>query len=400
MKRTIRVILVTFLILFLGLSQLTPSWESLLYRMDDQSERQYSFEERFAETVSDLKAQWMNLSGEDPEAEVQIPETEIPLSGAAERETETASVENAVANLADSVTVRSDFLTENDFLSMDYGSFWLESWSYINYGLKSVYHLNYYDISPEQLSVMKSQVDAEIQDIIASVPRDATTWEAMKVVHDELCRRVSYDRSKSRTHCHDCYGALVEHSAVCTGYASAYCLILERLGIPCELVSSETHCWNVVRIPSRECFVDVTWDDTDRKDNQGAEYIRYDYFFLSKEEMNQVEEHNLVDIPSDGLPSGNMSYNYFTVYDYRIPSYDTNRIVKTLRRQIRAKKNTLSIRFERAEDYQRALQWFEHDSHELFKLLHAAGLRTRGSCVSWLNNDDLLTINILLRYPG
>ena len=116
--------------------------------------------------------------------------------------------------------------------------------------------------------------------------------------------------------------------------------------------------------------------------------------------MGRAKEHQLVDIPSDGLPSGNMSYNYFTVYDYRIPVYDSDRIVKALRRQLRAKKNTLSIRFERAEDYQRAPQWFDHDSSELFKLLHAAGLRGRGSCVSWLNNDDLLTINILLRYPG
>lgn len=400
MKRTFRVILVTFLILFLVFSQFSSSWKSLLYDINDPSGTQYSFEERFAETVNDLKAQWMSLSGAETEEEPHVPEAEIPLSGAAEHETGIAAVEKALANRTDSVQVRSDFLTENDFLSMDYGSFWLESWSYINYGIKSVYHLNYYDISPEQLTVMKNQVDAEIQDIIACVPRDITAWEAMKVVHDELCRRVTYDRSKSRTHCHDCYGALVEHSAVCTGYASAYCLILERLGIPCELVSSDTHCWNAVRIPSQECFVDVTWDDTDKKDNQGREYIRYDYFFLSKEEMGRAKEHQLVDIPSDGLPSGNMSYNYFTVYDYRIPVYDSDRIVKALRRQLRAKKNTLSIRFERAEDYQRALQWFDHDSSELFKLLHAAGLRGRGSCVSWLNNDDLLTINILLRYPG
>lgn len=88
------------------------------------------------------------------------------------------------------------------------------------------------------------------------------------VLHDYLVTSCEYDLdnynagtipAKSYT----AYGALVDHVAVCNGYALAYKYLLNQLGIDCYMVSSSSmnHAWNLVRIDGAFYQVDVTWDD-------------------------------------------------------------------------------------------------------------------------------------------
>lgn len=79
-------------------------------------------------------------------------------------------------------------------------------------------------------------------------------------LHDTLVTSVDYDFEFERFNAHD---ALVEHSAVCQGYSLAFEYLCNRLGIDCELVSSDTigHMWNAVRLNGKMYYVDCTWDD-------------------------------------------------------------------------------------------------------------------------------------------
>lgn len=67
------------------------------------------------------------------------------------------------------------------------------------------------------------------------------------------------------------YGALVEGSTVCYGYASAFKLLCDRLDLPCWSVGGTSegigHQWNIVRLDGENYIVDCTWDDTTGTDN-------------------------------------------------------------------------------------------------------------------------------------
>ena len=67
------------------------------------------------------------------------------------------------------------------------------------------------------------------------------------------------------------YGALVEGSTVCYGYASAFKLLCDRLDLPCWSVGGTSegvgHQWNIVCLDGENYIVDCTWDDTTGTDD-------------------------------------------------------------------------------------------------------------------------------------
>ena len=62
------------------------------------------------------------------------------------------------------------------------------------------------------------------------------------------------------------YGGLVNHTAVCLGYATTFQLLMDLAGVECITVigaaysSREDHGWNMVRLNGNWYCVDVTWD--------------------------------------------------------------------------------------------------------------------------------------------
>lgn len=86
------------------------------------------------------------------------------------------------------------------------------------------------------------------------------------------------------------YGALVNGRAVCSGYSRAFKVIMDKLGIPCVLVSgygvSKTgyanHEWNYVQLDGKYYAVDTTWNSADEKSTTkylltGNEVLKYDH---------------------------------------------------------------------------------------------------------------------------
>ena len=62
------------------------------------------------------------------------------------------------------------------------------------------------------------------------------------------------------------YGALVNHKAVCLGFATAFQLLMDMSGVECITVvgaafqSREDHAWNMVRLDGKWYCADPTWD--------------------------------------------------------------------------------------------------------------------------------------------
>lgn len=133
----------------------------------------------------------------------------------------------------------------------------------------------------------------------------ADALELARAAHDYLCERLYYDSAALGTYeeagdyrifC--AAGAFIDSAGtgvVCEGYAKAYKILCERLGIPCVLIggtvtrsgASEGHMWNGVYMAGAWYLTDVTWDD------KSSGYI-HDYFMVG-------------DITSGRISNGNFS---------------------------------------------------------------------------------------------
>lgn len=140
---------------------------------------------------------------------------------------------------------------------------------------------------------------------------DSTWSDAVKVtyLHDSLCAQSTYsfeaadDTSRDPAYAYQqtAYGALVQGSAVCEGYAEAFEYLCYRAGLPCRVVvgqgiteeKQETHAWNQVLIDGEWLNIDATWDDQDQ-----IPAILHDYLLVPDAEFAQthIEESLLTTI--------------------------------------------------------------------------------------------------------
>ena len=118
----------------------------------------------------------------------------------------------------------------------------------------------------ESLRTMRRELEEQVSLLLDGVSGSA--WETALVLHDRLIDTVSYIHGENDQ---NAYGALVEHRSVCTGYAAAYQLLLNRMGISAYTVvgkatnshgETDLHAWNLVYLGDGFCvYTDVTWDD-------------------------------------------------------------------------------------------------------------------------------------------
>ena len=142
---------------------------------------------------------------------------------------------------------------------------------------------------------------SEINQVVDSIINEVTTEnmkqeEKIKAIHDYIINNTKYDQERSdnkikKYHSDTAYGALIEHYAVCGGYADSMKIFLDRLGIDNFKIASENHIWNFVNIDGKWLHLDLTWDDpiTDT----GIDVLEYEYFLITTEELHNkdTEQH-------------------------------------------------------------------------------------------------------------
>lgn len=147
------------------------------------------------------------------------------------------------------------------------------------------------------------------------IPADGSDLEKVKAAHDWICTHVTYydgpyNQVASNTgelepvaygvmqdyydvfYAHCAYGAFAKRSCVCQGFAHAFKLLMDNLGVDCRVVSSLWHDWNAVKIDDSWFVLDTTWnagrtDKVDANDNWDSfrNQIAYTYFMVSDAEM-------------------------------------------------------------------------------------------------------------------
>lgn len=147
------------------------------------------------------------------------------------------------------------------------------------------------DVSNDNAVKCKEEVSKSLDDIVAKLNIDGKSdKEKYREIYKAVCTNVAYDDEMANVIVNEdfeselnlyrqTYGALVREKTVCTGYATAFKAICDRVNLPCWVVfgtaDGEEHAWNSVILDGEVKYIDATWGDQDYG-------IEYEYFLMSK----------------------------------------------------------------------------------------------------------------------
>lgn len=191
--------------------------------------------------------------------------------------------------------------------------------SSVNYYSIAFYGFNYYSSLAQE-----SQVDAYVQNYVASINRNAMSdYALIKKIHDDVCNMTVYDEAfenRSDYYDYSAYGCMILGRCVCQGYALAFYRLCKEMGLQVRFVYSDPdwgcHAWNIVNLGGKFYYVDCTWDDTYSYDK-----VTYNFFLKNEDEIkaydSRLGEHTLQDsIYSDS--------DFVSNYIQKIDTYSYN----------------------------------------------------------------------------
>jgi len=118
----------------------------------------------------------------------------------------------------------------------------------------------------------------------------------IKTFHDYIINNTKYDNTNTKgtsdINSSTAYGVMIEGLGICSGYADAMALFLDKMNIPNYKISSDTHVWNFVYVDGTWLHLDLTWDDP--LTYNGASKLVYDYFLITTDELEKYmdNDHN------------------------------------------------------------------------------------------------------------
>lgn len=131
-------------------------------------------------------------------------------------------------------------------------------------------------------------LEKKVKKILAKTIKDSMSdYQKELALHNYLVKHCKYSDVLSHaktSHIYDAYGALVEHKAVCDGYAQALQLLYACAGVTSKYISgtatsdtgSMDHAWNLVKLGEDWYHVDATWNDP--VPDRGKSTITHPYF--------------------------------------------------------------------------------------------------------------------------
>ena len=204
----------------------------------------------------------------------------------------------------------------------------------------------YSKYSPEEIDTRVNAVRSRANEFYATVPDGLSEFDRQVKVHDYLIEHVAYDDSvdmnnidSNNPDIYTVYGALVDGTAVCEGYARAFQMLMNGLGVDCVgLMGSsqnQMHMWNAAKIDGTWYQTDVTWDDQEEPYEQHvycnvSDAFMYDdhtlsplFSALADEEINGEEgdySASVMNIYVPVCPDGVRSY--YAVRAPRLTDFD------------------------------------------------------------------------------
>jgi hypothetical protein len=191
----------------------------------------------------------------------------------------------------------------------------------------------------------------------------------------------------------------VDKKAVCAGYAKAMQYLLNRMGIECLYVTSDTHAWNIVKLEGDYYHMDVTWGDgSNTKKDQSQDTISYDCFLITDEEALKLDSHT-----PDGsiaLPKCTATKcNYHRRHGLFLESYDDNKVKKIVTEYVKNSKMDVSLKFATDKAYREAKKELV-DNSKFRDAIRFAGLKTGvklDSSYRYSTRDERLILSFTMK---
>lgn len=168
-----------------------------------------------------------------------------------------------------------------------------------------------YSMSKDEIASARTTFDNGVNKAMACVNNTMDDAQKALVIHDYLLSNSYYCEDGYYTH--SAYGMFKNRRTVCAGYTLAYSYIMNKLGIPCQYMYSESmaHAWNCIEIDGLWYQCDLTWDDTTASYgvNQDAYgIVAHQYFLKSKDYMTN-NGHNEFLVRIDDLSTDNTRFD-------------------------------------------------------------------------------------------
>lgn len=149
-----------------------------------------------------------------------------------------------------------------------------------------------------------------------------SNYKKALAIHDYVCRKIKYDyvhvNDQSYLNQFTTYGGLFSGVAVCQSYATLYYRLCYENNVPCRVVTSAEHAWNLVNVDGANYYVDCTWDDTalDDPDSTTGNYWSNDFVYIYflyglndiKDTMHALEEDYKTEDFREKYPISSESY--------------------------------------------------------------------------------------------
>lgn len=170
-----------------------------------------------------------------------------------------------------------------------------------------------------KLTSFQQTVYAGLSACLTDALQYSTDYERELAVHNWLVLNCAY--GKAGNHAHSFEGAFAEKQCVCSGYADAFDLCMNLLGIPCDVISGTSgggnHSWNIVQLDGDWYHVDVTFDDP-LPDRPGQ--VNHVYFNVTDEYLQKDHDwKHRISATGTKYNYINQAENYF--YDYQVDEY-------------------------------------------------------------------------------
>lgn len=158
-------------------------------------------------------------------------------------------------------------------------------------------------LDDKQLELYNSYIN-----ILSQVTSSSNSdWENELAIHDYLVSHITYtDGIAGNKYA---YNAIINGTAVCSGYTEAFKTFMDFLGIENTTVSGtakgEKHIWNMVCLDGEWYHTDVTWDDPV---NGNDIYIEHGYFNITDNDIGIDHSWNYKTAEANGT-----KYSYINI---------------------------------------------------------------------------------------
>ncbi len=238
---------------------------------------------------------------------------------------------------------------------------------------KLKYYEPAYKLTKQEYDSSLEQINLIADEILKKLPRDE--YEAQLYLHDYIINNCTYSDTDSNEES-NIIGVFLNKKAKCSGYASAFKLLLDKAGIESVLITGkaadsdgniQSHMWNAVKIKDSWVYTDTTWDDPVSDD--GKEYCRRIYFSMSEDMLRRT--HGEFEFDFEAKDASLYYYNVINAYYNNYNSDTKNAVARLIAAAAAAGEDSVQFMFVSKSAYNTAVDRL-FEGEEIYGILESA----------------------------